>query len=456
MTVTALASASLWDSLYFPGNLNTEPRAQRSATVVEGAPASLRSADDSYTPGARSNQHNSVQVANPTASNAVNLTALTSSNPAASLAGATLANGIPLSLLGGVSSAANSGLGQAQAGTSTTATGQVLSQLNAAISAAASDGSQDSSWLDDLVSYASGLNGGTVSAGGGSGVGGSGAGGALSSDLSAIEQVIQRVGSQVSSVLAAQGASPGQLSAAVNALTTSLTLNSLGAVAQQIAAKTGSANTFTVTSSVVTITANGTSTIANVAGETETFSGASSSLALTTTSGAATLAGGSAAGGDGASQNASGVGYKFSISESGPDGNAFAGTSNVEADATATSSAGAGGSASATAALEEGSTVYENASGNSAANNTAMVLLSDWEANLESTPTQNTVNAGDATSGQHAQPAQSGGRTMADFFNAAAHVLFKQALALLEGIFGAGNSNAAGETGLGQFVDVYA
>jgi hypothetical protein len=51
MTVTALASASLWDSLYFPGNLNTEPRAQRSATVVEGAPASLRSADDSYTPG---------------------------------------------------------------------------------------------------------------------------------------------------------------------------------------------------------------------------------------------------------------------------------------------------------------------------------------------------------------------------------------------------------------------
>jgi hypothetical protein len=380
-------------------------------------------------------------------SNASNLAALTGPNSTANLPGTALVNGMQLSLLGG----ASSGSGQAQPGTPSTANGEVLSQLDAAISAAATDGSQDSNWMDDLVSYASNLDGGT-----GSVSGAAGASGALTSDLSTIEGVIQKVTAQVSSALAAQGASPGLLSAAVNALTTSLTLNSLGAVAQQIADRTGSSNTFTVTSSVVTITANGTNTNANVAGETETFSGASNNLALTTMAGAASLAGVSGVAGNGTSLNAGGFGYRFSISEGGPDGNAFAGTTDVQANATSTSNVGAGGSASTTVALDEGLAVYEDGSGTGGEQSKALVLASDWAANLESTATQNTVNAGDATSGSQAQPTQAGTRTMSDFFNAAAHVLFKQALALLEGIFGAGNSNVASETGRGQLVDVYA
>ena len=277
-----------------------------------------------------------------------------------------------------------------------------------------------------------------------------------SSDLSAIEQVIQRVTSQVSSALSAKGASPGLLSAAVNALTTSLTLNSLGAVAQQIAARTGSQDNYTVTSPVVTISANNTSTVASVAGQTESFSGAGGNLALTSTSGTANVTGAGGDAGNGTSLNAEGFGYKFAISESGPDGSSYAGTSEVSAVATAASNNGAGGSASSTAGLEEGSTVYESASGSSSTNNNAMVLMSDWEANLESTATQNTPETEGANSGEQAQPTESGARSMSDFLNAAAHVLFKQAVAMLEGLFGAGSTNAASDSRLGRLVDVYA
>jgi hypothetical protein len=452
MTVSAVTSASLWDQVNFPGSLNTEPRARRGGTASEGTagsvqPASVQFGSDSYTPGTPSNAHKPVT----SSSDPANLAALTGSNTPVNLQGTALVNGIPPSMLGAGISAASNGVGQTTAGASSIADGEVLSQLDAAISAAAADGSQDSNWMNDLVSYASGLDGGTSSVSGGAG-----AGGALASDLSTIQGVIQKVTAQVSSALAAQGAAPGLLSAAVNALTTSLTLNSLGAVAQQIAERTGSPNTFTVTSSVVTIAANGASVNANTAGETESFSGASGSLTLTTTGGAMSVTGANVAAGNGNSVSGSGFGYRFSISESGPGESAYAGTSDIQANATATSSNGASEDASATAALDEGSTVYENADGTEVVNNTALVLASDWAANLESTATQNTVNSADSTSGSQAQPAQSGSRTMADFFNAAAHVLFKQALALLEGIFGAGNSNVVNETGLGQFVDVYA
>ena len=323
--------------------------------------------------------------------------------------------------------------------------------MNSAISAAAADGSQDSNWMNDLVSYASGLDGGPSQAGSGSG-----ASGTLTSDLSAIEQVIQRVTSQVSSALAAQGASPDLLSAAVKALTTSLTLNSLSAVAQQIAAKTGSQDNYTVTSSVVTISANNTSAVTSVAGQTESFSGAGGNVSLTSTGGTSSVTASGSGAGNGTSLSSEGFGYRFAISESGPDGNAYAGTTEVLAAATAASSNGAGASASSTAAIEEGSTVYEGASGSGSANNNALVLMSDWEAKLESTATQNTANTAGTNSSAQAQPAESGARSMSDFLNAAAHVLFKQAVTLLEGLFGAGSTNAAGGTGVGQLVDVYA
>jgi len=456
MKVSAVPRANLWDSTNFPGSLTAQPHPHRGGTVIEGKTDPVRPADDSYTPGAGISAHSSVQAPTITASTAVNTAGLAGSNSTVSLPGAALVNGIPLSLLGGASSASSigpsNGLGQAQSGTSSTADGGVLSQLDAAISAAAADGSQDSNWMNDLVSYASGLDGGTSSAGSSSG-----AGGALTSDLSAIEQVIQRVTSQVSSALAAQGASPDLLSAAVNALTTSLTLNSLGAVAQQIAARTGSQDNYTVSSSVVTISANNASTVTSVAGQTESFSGAGGNLSLTSTNATASVAAAGGGAGNGTSLNAEGFGYRFAISESGPDGNAYAGTSEVSAVATAaSSSAGVGGSASATAAVEEGSTVYESPSGSSSTSNSALVLMSDWEANLESTATQNTPNTGATNSSAQAQPSDSGARSMSDFLNAAAHVLFKQAVTLLEGLFGAGNTNAAGGTGLGQLVDVYA
>jgi hypothetical protein len=365
-------------------------------------------------------------------------------------ADAGLVNGIPISPPGGAIGTPSPG------GTSSTGAGEVLSQLEAAISAAAAGGSQDSNWMNDLVSYASGLNGGAGSVGSGVGAGGSVSGGALSSDLGAIEQVIQRVTSQVSSALAAQGASPRMLSAAVNALTTSLTLNSLGAVAQQIAARTGSPDDYTVTSSVVSISANNASTFTSVAGQTESFSGANASLALSAAGGTANVAAPSTDAGNGTSLNAQGFGYRFAISESGPDGDSFAGTSEVSGAASTNSGNGASGSANSTAAVDEGSTVYENANGSSAANNTAMVLLSDWQANLESPATQSTANTAGASASAQAQPSGSGARSMSDFVNAAAHVLFKQALAVIEAMFGVGNSNAASEMGRGKMVDVYA
>jgi hypothetical protein len=450
MTVSAVTRANLWDSANFPGSLTTQPRPHGGGTVTDGKTDPFRPADDSYTPGAGISAHSSVQAPHITASNAVNPAGPAGSNSSVN-AQAALVNGIPLSLLGGASSGSSNGSGQTQAGTSSTGDGGVLSQLESAISAAAADGSQDSNWMNDLVSYASGLDGAPSSVGGGSS-----AGGVLSSDLSTIEQVIQRVTSQVSSALAAQGASPGLLSAAVNALRTSLTLNSLGAVAQQIAARTGSQDNYTVTSSVVTISANNANTVASVAGQTESFSGAGGNVSFTSTSGTASATGAGGDTGNGTSLNAEGFGYRFAISESGPDGSAYAGTSEVSAAATAASNNGAGGSASATAAVEEDSTVYESASGSSSANNNAMVLMSDWEANLESTATQNTPNTDGANSSEQAQPAGSGARSMSDLLNGAAHVLFKQALAMLEGLFGVGSSNAASETGLGQLVDVYA
>jgi hypothetical protein len=210
---------------------------------------------------------------------------------------------------------------------------------------------------------------------------------------------------------------------------------------------------------VVTISSNGTSSIASVAGQQESFSGANGSLALTTVGGTASLAVGNGGAGNGASLNSEGFGYRFAISETGPSGNAYAGTSEVEAVASATSNDGAGGSGSSTAALEEGASVYENASGGSATSNTALVLMSDWRASLESTATQNTADtagASNAASGPQAQAEPSLTRSLADLFNAAAHALFKQAVALLQGLFGVGSSNAASETGPQHLVDVYA
>jgi len=174
-------------------------------------------------------------------------------------------------------------------------------------------------------------------------------------------------------------------------------------------------------------------------------------------------AGGSVGTGDETGLNANGFGYGFSISESGPGGNAFAGTTRATGNATEISSGGAGGSVTASAALGEAATVYASTGASNlaknVANNTAMVLLSDWEASLESTATQNTQNSRDAsnaTTGGQSQQAQSGTRSLADFFSAAGHALFKQAVALLESLFGVGNSNVATQAANGHLVDEYA
>jgi len=400
MTVTAVTSASFWDPVNVQGNPATARLPLRGGAAVDAGTASMRTADDRYTPG-----------------------------------------GTSPSLLSGV----NTSSSQAAAGPASTAGAGVLSQLEAAISAAASDGSKDSNWMNDLVSYAGGMGGGAVSSGGSSG-----AGGALAGDLNTIEGVIQQVTAQVSGALAAQGASASMLSSAVNALRASLTLNSLGAVAQQIAAKTGSQDTFTVTSSVVAISTNGANTLASLSGETESFSGAGANLAVTATGGTASVTGVSGAAGSGTgnatSLSAQGFGFTFSIAENGPDGSAYAETSEASASATETSGNGSGRSVTASAAVAEGATVYESASGTGGAGN-ALVLLSDWEAGLEST-----TQTADAKT---AEPAQAGAPTLADYLNMAAHAFFKHALALLHGIFGGGSGVVSGGT-QGNHVDVYA
>jgi hypothetical protein len=347
--------------------------------------------------------------------------------------------------------------------------------LNAAISTAAQDGAGDSNWVDDLVSFASGLGGATGTANSPASASGSPvAGGALESDLNTIGGVIQQLTAQVSGALVSQGASANQVNAAVQALTASLTLNSLGAVAQQIAAQTGSKNTITVTSSVVTVSANGSSASVSQAGETETISGANTSLSLTATSGNASLAGAGGADGGGTGTasglTAQGFGYTFSIAENGPAGSVFAGTSDASATAEAVSSNSFGVSTTAAAALEQSDTVYESAANGSS---TALVLLSDWEAGLESTATQQTVATKSANDAQPAPDATTAAASttpaapaspsasatppsLTDSLNAAAHALFKHAPALLEGLFGRRDSNSAGNAAQGSQVDVYA
>jgi hypothetical protein len=355
--------------------------------------------------------------------------------------------------------------------------GALLSGLSAAISTAAQDGTEDSNWVDDLVSFASGLGAGAGTARS-SPVAASGspsAGGALASDLNTIGAVIQQLTAQVTSALASQGASANQVSAAVQALTTSLTLNSLGAVAQQIAAQAGSKNTFTVTSSVVTVSTNGSSASVSQAGEVERIAGANTSLALTTTGGSASLAAageaaGSAAGLGAPGLTAQGFGYTFSIAENGPDGSVFAGTSEASASAELDASNGSGQSVEASAALAQSTTVYESASGAGGSSN-ALVLLSDWEASLETTATQQSAEATDAQEAQPAPTATTAAATasapaaasapasapsLADSLNAAAHALFNHALALLQAIFGWADGNSAGNAAQSSRVDVYA
>jgi hypothetical protein len=387
---------------------------------------------------------------------------------------AALLNGIPQSLLYGM----NSTTVQTQGG-STVPMGALLSGLSAAINTAAQDGSGDTNWVDDLVSFASGLGDGTGSASNpgsasspGSANGVPVAGGALASDLNSIGGVIRQLTAQVSSALVAQGASASQISAAVQALTTSLTLNSLGAVAQQIAAQTGGKNTITITSSVVTVSANGSSASVSKSGETDTISGGNTSLALSANSGSASLAGAVASdsGGTGAlsSQSAQGFGYTFSIADNGPAGSVFAGTSDASATAEAVSVSGSGVSTTAAATLDQSTTIYESAANGTS---TALVLLSDWEAGLESTAAQQTAGAKSAQNAQPASPSTTTAASttqgsasesapptppsLADSLNAAAHALFKHALALLEALFGRRDSNSAGNAAQGNQVDVY-
>ena len=435
MSLSALSGVSPVEPIYWPGAVTPVPAIKHG--IPSSRNATPRTADDSYT--------------------------------------AALLNGIPQSLLYGM----NSTTVQTQGG-STVPMGALLSGLSAAINTAAQDGSGDTNWVDDLVSFASGLGDGTGSASNpgsasspGSANGVPVAGGALASDLNSIGGVIRQLTAQVSSALVAQGASASQISAAVQALTTSLTLNSLGAVAQQIAAQTGGKNTITITSSVVTVSANGSSASVSESGETGTISGGNTSLALSANSGSASLAGGAGAdsGGTGAlsSQSAQGFGYTFSIAENGPAGSVFAGTSEASATAEAVSSNGFGVSTTAAAALEQSATVYESAANGSS---TALVLLSDWEAGLESTATQQTAQA---KSTQDAQPSPAAATTpataaaasassaaeptplsLADSLNAAAHALFKQALALLEVLFGKGDGSSSGNAAQGSQVDVYA
>ena len=429
MSVSALSGVSPVEPIYWPGAVTPVP------AIKHGMPpsrnATPRTADDSYT--------------------------------------AALLNGIPQSLLYGLSSSSV----QTQAG-STAPLGALLSGLSTAINTAGRDGSGDTSWVDDLVSFASGLGDGTGAARGAAPTNAvSAAGGVLASDLNTIGGVIQQLTAQVSSALVAQGASASQITAAVQALTTSLTLNSLGAIAQQIAAQTGGKNTITITSSVVTVSANGSSASVSESGETGTISGGNTSLALSANSGSASLAGGAGAdsGGTGAlsSQSAQGFGYTFSIAENGPAGSVFAGTSEASATAEAVSSNGFGVSTTAAAALEQSATVYESAANGSS---TALVLLSDWEAGLESTATQQTAQA---KSTQDAQPSPAAATTpataaaasassaaeptplsLADSLNAAAHALFKQALAVLDALFGNRDGSSSGNAAQGSQVDVYA
>ena len=230
---------------------------------------------------------------------------------------------------------------------------------------------------------------------------------------------MQQVTAQVSGALAAQGASASMLSSAVNALRASLTLNSLGAVAQQIAAKTGSQDTFTVTSFSHRFAAQHRQQWCEYAGEPV---GRDGELL-----GSWREPGGDGDGRDGKrdgskqrggewdgecdSLSAQGFGFTFSIAENGPDGSAYAETSEASASATETSGNGSGRSVTASAAVAEGATVYESASGTGGAGN-ALVLLSDWEAGLEST-----TQTADAKT---AEPAQAGAPTLADYLNMAA------------------------------------
>lgn len=457
MSLSAISGVSHVEGINWPGSIHPVPKEPNVGQRGWAGNSTPRTAADTYTPGVPAG---SGQLPSYAASPA----ALPVVSAAGSLQNAALLNGISPSLLNGLSSSSL----QTQDGT-TAPIGSLLSGLSAAISTAAQDGAGDANWVDDLVSFASGRGGGAGYASSpGSASGGPVAGGALASDLSTIEGVVKQLSAQVSGALVSQGASASQVSAAVQALTTSLTLNSLGAVAQQIAAQAGGPNTFTVASSVVTISTNGSSANVSEAGETESFSGSNGSLALTATSGSASLTGTGGAAGDGAGSvsnlTAQGFGYTFSITENGPHGSSFAGTSEASATAEAASSNGSGGSVNASAALEESTTVYESESASGTGSGShALVLLSDWEASLESTANkqaEDTNSVADAQSSQASAPAASSAPaptlSIADSLNAAAHALFKQALALLHGMIGWGDGNLASNAGRGSRVDVYA
>jgi hypothetical protein len=453
MSLSAVPPVSPVEAIVWPGMIAPVQRQLPAGQRGPGGKSAPSTPDDTYVPGELTPGLGSRQLP----SYSANLAALAAGTSTGSVQDSVKLSGIPQPLLNGLRSPSL----QTQKGTAPQLA-SLLSELGAAIGSAAQDGAQDTYWIDDLVGYAGGLGAGMRSTGSSTA-----ASGALASDLNTLQSVIQQLTAQVSSALLSKGASASQVGAAVHALTTSLTLDSLGAVAQQIAARTGSQNTFTVTSSVVTISTNGSSASVSQAGETQTFSGSNGSLALTTTGGAASRSGtGQAAEnatGSISNLTAQGSGYSFSIAENGPDGTQFAATSEASATAQAASGDGSGASVNASAAVEQSSTVYEDqtASGPDGGSK-ALVLLSDWQAGLESSAAAQASATNSVRDAQQSPapasaptPASVPAQTLADSVNTMAYALFKQALALLEGILGWGNGSSAANTGKGNNVDLY-
>jgi hypothetical protein len=240
--------------------------------------------------------------------------------------------------------------------------------LSAAISAAVTAGVQDSGWLDDIVSFASTLaqnaaagtaawSGQVVPSADGADPS---AGQSLASDLGKIATILQQSTAQAASSLSSQGDSASQGSASLIALSYTHTTTALGAVVQGIVADTRNPGQFTVTSDVSSLSTNGSTATISAEAQTESFTATDSNTtpaAATSTMSVAADEEAASSAGSGTDFSAGGSVYEFDIVETGPRGDAYAGTSAQFRSASQTTS-DASGAASITAAVSESASAY--------------------------------------------------------------------------------------------------
>jgi hypothetical protein len=398
-----------------PGVQPARPSPQSPSGGSSGASYSPRYRPDTYTPSqSTGNYQYSVyngQLTNVsatsgtgtsagTASSSVLPTSATSSTASLSpsagtassapLAASAFYGGIPQSIIDGL----NAYLAQNQpAAGSSTGTG--TTDLGSAIAAAASTGAGDTSWIKDLVNYASTLSptGGAASSAT-TATTGAATDTSLTNALNSIQSVIQQDTAQIGGYLATQGYSASQVTSDVNALNYAFTVDALGSVAVGIAADTGKSGTVTVSSSVASIDVSGSSATETVDASTVSFSsrhrGDWAQLESASTSNTATVVDTTASATSGVVADA--LGTTFSITDHTRHGDIADSTTTVVAIASDTTSSGTSTAlVAATSTTDESLTHYHNWHSDTAsvAQTNSFVAL-DWStpANGSSTGSQ--------------------------------------------------------------------